>query len=322
MAGQVLTARLRANERAPMTSAPSGQQYEITCGEQHATIVEVGGGIREYRVGDRDVLQPYALDRMCDGAHGAPLIPWPNRLADGRYRFDGSDYQVGLTEPEKHNAIHGFLRWRPWQPVEHRGDRITMAATLFPLEGYPFTLDLRIDYRLDQQGLTVATTATNIGERTAPYGCGQHPYLSPGDGLVDSCTLRMEADTRILTDPDRELPTGTEPVAGTPYDFNAGTELGGLEVDHAFTDLHRGADGRAWVRLTGADGRTVELWVDDSYSLIEIFTGDTLTPDRRRRGLGVEPMTCPPNAFQSGEDLIRLDPGTTATATWGVWLAG
>jgi aldose 1-epimerase len=99
-----------------MTFSPSGQQFELSVDDQHVTIDAVGGGIRSYRVGDRDVLQPYAMDQMCDGAHGAPLIPWPNRLADGRYRFDGTDYQVSLTEPDKHNAIHGFLHWRPGSP--------------------------------------------------------------------------------------------------------------------------------------------------------------------------------------------------------------
>jgi aldose 1-epimerase len=305
-----------------MAFAPSGEQYEISSGDQHATIVEVGGGVRAYSVGDRDVLQPYDVDRICDGAHGAPLIPWPNRLADGRYRFDGVDYQVALTEPEKRNAIHGFLHWRPWQPVDRREDGITMAATLLPLEGYPFGLDLRVDYQLGPEGLTVTTTATNIGDRTAPYGCGQHPYLSPGSGLIDSCTLRSDGCTRIITDPERELPIGEEGVAGTAYDFREARELGDLAIDHAFTDLHRDADGRAWVRLTGTDGRTAQLWVDESYALVELFTGDTLSPDRRRRGLGVEPMTCPPNAFQSGVDLIRLDPGCTATTRWGVSLTG
>ena len=72
--------------------APSGEQFEIAHGEQRATIVEVGGGIRRYSSAGRDVLDPYPLEAICDGAHGAPLIPWPNRLADGAYRFDGTDY--------------------------------------------------------------------------------------------------------------------------------------------------------------------------------------------------------------------------------------
>jgi aldose 1-epimerase len=303
-----------------MSPAPSGQQFEITFGGQAATVVEVGGGIRRYSVGDRDVLEPYDVDQMCDGAHGAPLIPWPNRLADGQYRFDGSDHQVAITEPEKHNAIHGFLRWRPWRCVEQKADGVTVATTLFPMTGYPFTLDVQITYQLADSGLTVTTTTTNVGTRAAPYGCGQHPYLSPGAGLVDACTLELDAETRILTDPDRQLPTGREPVEGTSYDFRHGRRLGTAEIDHAFTDLHRDSDGRAWVRLTGPDQHTAHLWVDESYPIVEIYTGDTLTADRRRRGLGTEPMSCPPNAFQTGDQVIRLEPGESVTSTWGAFL--
>ena len=183
-----------------VSNQPSGQQYELRHGDQQVTIVEVGGGIRAYRVGDREVLQSYPMEAMCDGAHGAPLIPWPNRLSDGRYSFDGTDYQVALTEPDKHNAIHGFLQWRPWQPSRRSESQIVMGTILFPLEGYPFLLDVQVDYRLDEAGLTVTTTATNVGERACPYGSGQHPYLSPGTGVIDDCTLKLSARTRIVTD--------------------------------------------------------------------------------------------------------------------------
>ena len=301
-----------------MAAIPSGTQFEITHGEQHAIVVEVGGGIRAYDVGGREVLQPYAVDKMCDGAHGAPLVPWPNRLGDGRYRFDGREHQVALTEPDKSNAIHGFLRWRPWRCLTHEEGHVVMATTLFPLQGYPFTLDVRVSYRLDENGLSVRTMATNLGDQPAPYACGQHPYLSPGVGTVDGCTLKLQADTRILTDPQRQLPTGREDVAGTAYDFRSGKRIDELAIDDAFTDLRRDAQGRAWVRLESADERVTSLWVDEAYPIIEIFTGDTLAPDRRRGGLGTEPMTCPPNAFQSGDQVIRLEPGDTSIASWGI----
>ncbi len=276
-----------------MTYVPSGKQIEIAHGEQRAVIVEVGGGIRAYDVGGREVLQPYAVDQMCDGAHGAPLVPWPNRLGDGRYRFDDEDYQVALTEPEKNNAIHGFLRWRPWRCLERREDHVVMTSTLFPLQGYPFSLDVRVSYHLDETGLSVTTTATNIGDRPAPYACGQHPYLSPGVGTVGDCTLHLHADTRILIDPERQLPVGREDVAGTAYDFRDGKRIEHLAIDDAFTDLHRDERGRSWVRLEGVDGRVTSLWVDEAYPVIEIFTGDTLALDRRRRGLGTEPHDLP-----------------------------
>lgn len=300
--------------------APSGAQLEISLGDQRATVVEVGGGVRSYAVGGRDVLDPYPVDAMCDGAHGTPLVPWPNRLADGTYTFAGTQYQVALTEPEKHNAIHGFLLWRPWRVATHERHRVVMATRLHPLQGYPFTLDVEVDYTLDDEGLTVRTTVTNAGATAAPYACGQHPYLSPGEGLLDACTLELRADTRIDTDDERQLPRGTEPVAGTPYDFREPRKVGDLQIDYAFTDLARDRAGRAWVRLGGPDGHTAELWVDESYPIVELFTGDTLAPERRRRGLGTEPMTSPPNAFQTGERLIRLEPGQSVTTSWGARL--
>lgn len=299
---------------------PSGEQFEIRRGEQRATIVEVGGGVRCYEVGGRAVLDGYTADAMCDGARGTPLIPWPNRLGDGRYRFDDVDYQVAISEPDKHNAIHGLLRWRPWRAAEHHEAGVTMATRLYPLKGYPFTLDIRVAYELGDEGLVVSTTATNLGDEACPYGCGQHPYLSPGRGLVDDCTLQVDADTHIRTDDARQLPTGREAVEGTEYDFRRPRRLGDQQLDSAFTDLHRDGDDRAWARLAAADGTRVELWVDGHHRVIEVYTGDTLGVSRRRQGLAAEPMTCPPNAFQSGEDVIRLEPGQAVTTTWGVRL--
>jgi aldose 1-epimerase len=304
-----------------MTVPPSGEQFAIAAGDQRATIVEVGGGIRAYGIADRPVLQSYEVGAMCDAAHGTPLVPWPNRLADGRYSFEGTDHQLGLTEPAKHNAIHGLLRWRSWHAADHQPHRVVMAIRLHPMPGYPFALDVEVGYALSDNGLTVTTTATNIGDSPCPYGSGQHPYLSPGAGLIDECRLTIGAATRVLTDDARQLPAGTEPVDGTPFDFRCGRKLGAQRLDAAFTGLDRDRDGLAWAGMTGLDGRTAWLWADRSYQFLEIFSGDTLAPDRRRRGLGVEPMTCAPNAFRTGQGLLRLAPGESARSSWGVMLS-
>jgi aldose 1-epimerase len=255
-----------------------------------------------------------------------PLVPWPNRLDDGRYSFDGQDLRVALTEPEKGNAIHGLLRWVAWTPVEVAADRVVLGHRIHPMPGYPFLLDVLVDYRLTDEGLVVATTATNLGDRACPYGAGQHPYLSPGAPgeagtplTIDDCTLTLPARTRLPSD-ERGLPTAPEDVAGTPYDFGAGRSIGTLQIDSAFTDLDRDEEGRAWVRLTGPDGRTAELWADRHHPYLQVYTGDTLAPGRRRQGLACEPMTCPPNAFATGTDVIRLEPGDSVTTRWGTRL--
>jgi aldose 1-epimerase len=306
--------------RSVVPGAPSGEQFELIHGEQRATVVEVGGGIRAYTVGGREVLESYPVDAMCDGGHGAVLIPWPNRLADGAYTFDGVARQLPVDEVDKNNANHGLLRWRAWQCLDRRDDEVVLGIRLHPMPGYPFTLDVQVSYALGQDGLVVTTAATNVGATACPYACGHHPYLSPGPGLVDAAALTLDAATWIDTENPRRLPTGCAPVAGGPLDFRSGAPIAQAHIDVPFTDLARAPDGRATARLTGPDEGTVELWVDPGYPIIQIFTGDTLRPDRARRGLACEPMTAPPNALATGTGVIRLEPDQSVTTRWGARL--
>src|SRR3954454_9841867 len=156
-------------EADPMIEMPSGQQFTITSGTHEATIVEVGGGVRTYSVGGLPLLDGYEATEMCTGARGLPLIPWPNRIEDGAYSFDGVDYHLPLSEPEKHNAIHGLLRTRNWVGSQARSDQVSMSTMLYPSLGYPFTLRVTVDYTLNGIGLVVRTVATNMGTQPCPY---------------------------------------------------------------------------------------------------------------------------------------------------------
>jgi aldose 1-epimerase len=188
---------------------------------------------------------------------------------------------------------------------------------LYPQPGYPFTLALRIEYALSDMGLRVQTTATNVGSEACPYGMGAHPYMTLGTATIDSLILRMPARTVLLSD-ERGLPIAAKAVENTDYDFQKPRRIGSTILDTAFTDLERDQDGLARVELRDPDrGTQVSLWVDSNYRYLMLFTGDPL-PDVKRRSLGVEPMTCPPNAFRSGHDLIRLNPGTSFTSAWGI----
>jgi aldose 1-epimerase len=296
---------------------PSGRQFQIELGDQRVVVVEVGGGLRSYSVGGVDVLDGYAADGMCTSGRGQVLIPWPNRIEDGRYDFDGASHSLPLNEVPNRNAIHGLVRWAAWTAAEHEPHRVLVAHVVHPQPGYPFSLSLSIDYSLTDAGLTVHTTATNAGDRDCPYGCGAHPYLTAGSATVDTLELRIPAGTVLQSD-ERSLPTGSAPVAGTDYDFRTRRPIGGLVLDNAFTDLERDADGVARVELRDPEsgaGRT--LWMDEAYPYVMVFSGDPL-PDVARRALAVEPMSCPPNAFRSGQSVIRLAPGESHTAAWGI----
>lgn len=299
--------------------APSGRQHELIHGQHRAVVVEVGGGLRGYEVAGRAVLDGYGEHEMVTAARGQPLIPWPNRLHGGSYTWDGATHRVPLDEPDKGNALHGLCRYRNWVADRDRdAAHVTMRLRLHPSPPYPFALDLAVHYRLHDDGLHVETAATNIGDVDAPYAQGAHPYLTLG-ALVDDAVLTVPASTRLVTDED-QIPVAAESVEGTAYDFREGRPIGALRIDHAYTDLSRAADGTAAVVLATSGGsRSVSVWADDSYPYLEIFTADTVPePGRRRRGLGVEPMTAPPNAFVTGDQLIRLAPGQTATGRWGV----
>jgi aldose 1-epimerase len=295
---------------------PSGRQTELVHGAHRAVVVEVGGGLREYTVDGVAVVDGYAAEEMCNGGRGQTLIPWPNRLAGGRYEFGGDTLQLPLTEVDKKNAIHGLTRWANWTVVSSAPSAAVLALTVWPQPGYPFALDCRLEYALSDTGLTVHTVTTNIGDRPCPYGTGAHPYLTAGTDTVDGATLRAPG-RRYLPVDEQGIPTGITDAEGTPYDFRTPRSLDGALLDHCYTDLERDADGIGAVVLSGPD-RAVRLWFDAASPYLQVFTGDTLPPDRKRRGLAVEPMTCPPDAFRTGEGLIVLDPGQTVTTAWGI----
>jgi aldose 1-epimerase len=267
-------------------------------------------------VGEQAVLDGYGVDEECTSGRGQVLIPWPNRIEDGTYEFDGERHQLPLNEPEHRNAIHGLVRGEPWTVAEQEPSRVLMTHALGPQPGYPFALALELQYSLSDNGLRVQTTATNVGNAAAPYGSGAHPYLRAGSATVDSATLRIPART-VLHSNERGLPVGRKPVEGSELDFRSPRPIGATVLDHAFTDLERENDRLARVELADQ----VSLWVDESYPYLMVFTGDPL-PDVARRSLAVEPMTCPPNAFRSGEAVIRLEPSESAGSTWGITPSG
>jgi aldose 1-epimerase len=300
-----------------MALPPSGEQWTIAHDKAQATIVEVGGGIREYRLDGIDVLDPFPVEAMCDGAHNMPLVPWPNRISKGRYRFDGEDYQVALTEPAQNNAIHGFGRWANWVLREHDANRIVVGLRIPPQTGYPFLVDVSVEYTLDDTGLTTRITGHNLGENAAPWACGQHPYLRCDTDTIDALEVELKAAKWLPTDTD-QIPTGKEPVEGSDYDFRTWRKLGHQKIDYAFNELERDEAGRAWARVRAPSGREVGLWADEHFPFLELYTGDTLAPHRQRRGLGVEPMSAAPNGFATGDGLARLEPDEAVTATWGI----
>jgi aldose 1-epimerase len=302
----------------PAMSPLTGAQYEIAAGGYAAVATELGAGLRELRHRGRPLIAGYQADELPPGAAGQMLLPWPNRIDGGRYRAGGTEHQLDLSEPAAGNAIHGLIRWSAWAAVRHDPDAVLLRLDLLGRGGYPFRLDLEVEYRLSgETGLTVRVSARNAGTRPAPYGTGSHPYLTAGAPAVDDCELTLPV-TRWLPVDERGIPSGPErDLAGTPLDFRVTRAVGTVTLDHAFTGLERDEAGLAWARLT-SEGAGAALWAGPGYRWLQVFTGDTLGPGLRRRAVAIEPMTCPPNAFASSTDLLTLEPGEAVTHEWGI----
>ncbi|MGH9047057.1 MAG: aldose 1-epimerase family protein, partial [Acidimicrobiales bacterium] len=228
------------------TRSPTGEQWEIAHGRQRAVVTQFGATLRSYTLEGRPVLAGFGPDEWSHGGRGQILAPWPNRLGDGRYSFGDTTAQAALDEPERNNAIHGLVRWMPWE-IEVKAQNLLIAlCEVFPTPGYPFHLQLQIEYRLGRDGLAVSSTATNVGTVTLPFGLGFHPYLQPVGDSIDTAHLSLPGHERLVLD-ERGLPTGeVRAVEGTEYDFTVGRPIGATRLDTAYTGLQRGRDTLAW----------------------------------------------------------------------------
>jgi aldose 1-epimerase len=285
---------------------------ELTAGPAHLAVDLRGGGLRALTVGDWAVLDGYPTGGVPHGRRGGVLLPWPNRIRGGRWHWQGADLQLEVPSPSSPNAIHGLVSWQPWDVLAATAEAVTVGTVIEPRSGYPFRLAAAIDYALTPDRLSVTVRVRNAGTGPAPFGVGMHPYLAVGateDGDVARAELHLPARTRLDLDDDG-LPTGGR----RPFDGAVG-RIGDRALDDAVTDLVRDADGWARTRLSGPAG-TLELAVDGSWSWLQAYSGDTLPPGEWRRSVAVEPMTCPPNAFADGVDLIVLQPGQDWSGTW------
>lgn len=300
----------------------SGEQHTLEHGGQRATVTEVGATLRSWERDGRELLDTFGLACVGDAYRGKVLMPWPNRLRDGRYRFGAREHSTPLTEPERDNAMHGLVTWVNWAMGERTANSVTLTYRLHAQPGYPFVVDLAATYALSDEGLEITLRAVNVGDRPAPFGAGVHPYLALGAGGADDARLRLPARSWLPVD-EQLVPTGeVRPVDGTNLDFITRRRIGDTQVDTCFTDLVAGADGLARAEVAFAeDGgeRRLSVWMDGEFSHLQVYTSDEdPDPDRRRRSIAIEPMTCAPDAFNSGRGLRILGPGEQFTGRCGM----
>ncbi len=297
---------------------PTGEQIAIAHGDQRVVIAEVGATLRAFVKGGVPVIEGFAADERCSGGRGQVLFPWPNRLGEGSWEFSGRSARPAIDDSTERTANHGLARWRPFHLDSFNQNRCVLSLLLHPSPAYPFTVALEVAYHLGALGLTVTSTITNRDEVAIPVGVGFHPYLAVTTATIEGTELEIPANAYLSVN-ERHLPSGEIlPVAGGLMDFRSAKSVSGHELDVTFTELLRDDSGLATVLVRDSAGGVVELSVDRTFPYLQIYTGDRLEKGRRRTAIGVEPMTCPPEALRSGKDVVVLEPGQRWAGSWRV----
>jgi aldose 1-epimerase len=304
-----------------MTSSrpATGRQFELRRGAAVARVGQVAAVLREFSVDGVHFTETWDDAWVPPMGCGMMLVPWPNRIADGLWLLDGKKQQLDLTDVSHGHAIHGLLRNTAYDPVDEQEAALTLAATIYPQHGYPFTVDTSVTFELTDDGLTVTHRLSNVGTETAPFGVGAHPYLRVGEHPVGGLVITLSGREYARTD-KRLIPESIDPVDGTPVDLRGGVLLSGLAADVALTGFDV-TDGRVEHRLDAPDGTGLRVWADEAFGWAQVYSPPNFPgpgkPDQRK-AIAIEPMTCAVNAFNTGVGLRWLNPGETWSGSWGL----
>ncbi|WP_456286432.1 aldose 1-epimerase family protein [Microbacterium sp. JZ70] len=304
------------------TPPASGVQNTLQSGPYRAEIAGTGATLRSLRYRDRDLIVPFDADALRPAMRGAIMVPWPNRTADGRYSFGGDEHQLPLNEVETGNASHGLVAWRDFAATDVSPKMLALACELEPQPGYPWRLRVEVRFEVDNDGLSQEVTVTNLSDAAAPVGIGGHPYLLAGparENAVDAWHLTVPADRILRVSADRLLPVAVEAVEESDAgarDFRSGRVLGSTQLNHAFTGLLRDDNGLARMRVVAPDGSGAEISWDERAPWVQLYTAEASSAEGYRHAVAVEPMTCPPDALNSRQDLLIVAPGEAVSAGW------
>lgn len=296
----------------------NGQRWDLEHGGQRASVVQRGGALQSYAVNGVDLVDGFADDEKPPAFNGAVLAPWPNRIPDGRWTWRGQSYQLPITEPATGSALHGLVSDVLWQPEAVGPDAVTLSVPIGPTDGYPFQLRVTVTWSLSEDGLRCRLGALNTGAEPAPFGVATHPFFQLPNARVDDLELSLPAGQWLETDANL-APVALRQASGTEFDFTEARSLRGLRLDTTFTAVSPDFEATSRAALS-SHGSALVIWAEADFCWWQVYTSDYFEPgsDRLRRSLAVEAMTCGPEAFNSGVDLIVLEPGVAWSGSWGV----
>ena len=296
-----------------------------------AVVTLKGATLISWSVGGVELIDGYANEREFveqAGMRSAMMIPFSNRIPNGRYRFDGREIAFHADEPHLagETVLHGLLRTVDFM-VAHTSTAEDSATVRFEstalkpgaFSGYPFAVNVAIDIIFTGSGIEIAIEGVNVGETVAPFACGWHPYFMIGDAPLDELVAHIPAATRVVVDPDLiplDGPDAFAPVTGQ-FDLREPRAIDGASLDVAFLDFEPGTDGRYHSTLSHPPtGRTIDAWQERG--LMHVFTADTIP--RPRQSFAMEAIEVMTNAVNRPDqaDSLRLEPGQRRRFRFGV----
>jgi aldose 1-epimerase len=308
-----------------MANEATDNEIILASGDLRVRVSPFGASLRgmwrETANGIQEVITGYSGAKNKVGGQGDVLIPFPGRVRDGKYSFNGASYEMTRNDKDGPNAIHGFVRLKTWVTSLNNGESATFTTSIAPEDapGYPFALTITVCYTLRDSGLQCEFTVKNEGDQLAPVAAGFHPYFTVGSDLIDLDLLTLPFNAFLEF--QNLLPTGNiVPVEGTPHDFRTRQTIAGTVFNTCFVAPLPDDDGKTRIRLSTTDGkRAVTVWMDASFGYVVLYSGDPLPETHRRRSLAIEPMTCGTDAFNHPEwGLVTLSPGAIFKGAWGV----
>ncbi len=241
--------------------------------------------------------------KQLNSSCSAILFPFVNRIKDGKYSFEGKDYQLHCNESARGHALHGLVYTKPFElkscACEEEKARITFGISHTTSPGFPFAFEIEVTYTLTTNDLSVDLQAINTSDAPFPFNTGWHPYFWTGGEVA---TASFEA-TSVCTTDDRMIPTGTQ---NNPY-------INPISID-SNTTLDTTFDWNKQSLLFGTNSYQVELRQNSEAkeSFLQIYTPP------HGKSVAIEPMTAIADCYNNQIGLQILQPKETFTIKWTI----
>lgn len=267
---------------------------------------DAGGSVARFTCDGVDILRPMTEDAIAshkgNNAAAYPLVPYSNRIANGRLVFGGETYHLDRNWPGINHPMHGDGWAHAWQ-VE-RSD-VASAETVYEHDragdqgGWPFRYRARQHYRLDEASLSIRLSIENLEDRAVPAGIGLHPFFvrDPDCTLTCRTAFVWRADQEVL--PIERIPVPPE------WDFAGGRTPDSVMLDNGFDGWDGGAS-IAWP----ARRLRLDLEASEPFRHLVIYTPPgqrffCVEPVSHANGqVGLAPL--PAGGTLAGEVVFRL----------------